>query len=156
MPLWPWSRPPSDPPPDSAGPEASEPDPSILALREVVEQIRGAVTELQQAQNALVQEVASLAGDMDRFEKDLEEGLEIARRRENRIRAAVARAQAEFEESGEISPGYQAEVAELRRSDGERGSEEGVFPLHPEVAEAEPSSIPGLTLEELNQANGLI
>lgn len=89
---------------------------------------------------------------MDSYERDLEEGLDVARRREARIRQTVRRAQTRMEEEGELDPAFVAEVEELQRRDGAASPGEGVQPVPEDVGGGTPSSIPGVTVEQLRKA----
>ena len=97
-----------------------------------------------------------MARQMTDFERDLEEGLEVTRRREARVRVAVARAAKRMEESGEIDPGFVAEVEEIQRRDGGESESIQLPTLQGGVDLDQPSSIPGVTLRELWQAEGMI
>lgn len=67
----------------------------------------------------------------------VDEGIQRVDRSERRVRAVVARAQAEFEEHGHRSPGLEAEAAQLRFLDGEGSGGGGVQPVH-EAVEGDP------------------
>lgn len=75
----------------------------------------------------------------------VDEGIQDVRRRENRIRASVRRAQEELEEHGVSAPSIEAEAAELRELDAERGEELEVPPVREDLAERRAvfGSIPG-------------
>lgn len=85
------------------------------------------------------------------------EGIERTDRAERRIRASVQSARRKLAESGIEDPAIEAEVAQLRIEDGGGGEPAGVPPVREQVAPAqtEPSSVRGVTLEQLRRARGL-
>lgn len=86
----------------------------------------------------------------------IEEGIERVARAEQRVKEAVRRAKARADAAGYEDPGVEAEVAELdRRDDG--GSEQSELSLlHAGVEDdgGHPSSIRGVTIEQLQRARG--
>lgn len=84
----------------------------------------------------------------------LDQGILRVQRSENRVRAIVQGARKELAEDGFKHPGLEAEASQLRDVDGE-GVDADQLPLVPdEVAEPPntPSSIPGVTAEQLARA----
>ena len=85
------------------------------------------------------------------------EGIERTARAERRIGQTVARARKELADHGYTDPGLDAEATELRVLDGGGGAPQPV----PEVPEVlgdpggAPSSVPGLTITELQKVRGL-
>lgn len=86
----------------------------------------------------------------------IEEGIERVGRAEQRVKETVRRAKARATAAGYEDPGIEAEIAELQRRDGEGGEEQRLRLLHDGVGEAEssPSSIHGVTIEQLHRARG--
>lgn len=92
------------------------------------------------------------------------EGIAHVERAENRIRATVARARRELQESGVESPGLEAEARELRVIDGGRSDESEVPTMRAPVAPAPappvglddhlPSSFPGMSRGDLRRFRG--
>ncbi len=99
-------------------------------------------------------EVGRLTARVEELAVALAHGIEHVERTENRIKATVARARKSFADEGFESPGLEAEAAQLRLSDG-GGSEEGELPPVRESMEGTPSSIEGVTVEELQRARGM-
>ncbi len=75
-------------------------------------------------------------------------GIAHVERSEARVRATVARARQELGQFGIEHPGLEAEGEELRFGDGGGSEEEGLPPVHEDVAEGG-SSIPGVSAEVL-------
>lgn len=98
--------------------------------------------------------IEALEERIDSLRLAVSEGIQHVDRAENRIKATVARAQKKLEEHGYESPGLDAEALQLRLVDGGGSEESELPPVHPSV-EGTPSSIPGVTLEELQRARGL-
>ncbi len=88
----------------------------------------------------------------------VDEGIREVKRREERVKATVRRAQKELAEVGYEHPGLEAEATELQLIDGGGGEDPGVPPMYEDMADAsqgpEPSSIPGVTAEQLRRARG--
>jgi len=145
-------------------------DPGYLARISVLER---AMDELERrgVEAPTRQEIVALAARQDVFENQLDlfeerltqtrhavaEGIERVERTENRIKATIQRAKKELADGGHESPGLDAEARELRLVDGAGGEERGVPALPEEVAEfaGEASSVPGVTVEELQRARGM-
>jgi len=85
------------------------------------------------------------------------EGIERTDRSERRIHATIKRARKELGKLGYEDPGLEAEAHELRLIDGDGGADGGVPAVPTEVAEVEsaPSSIPGVTAEQLRRRWGV-
>lgn len=83
------------------------------------------------------------------------EGIERVERTERRIHATLKRARAELKKRGLEDPGLEAEAVELRNLDGAGGQEQGM-PAVREALATDPSSIEGLSLEQLQRIRGLI
>jgi len=85
------------------------------------------------------------------------EGIERVDRSERRIQGTIKRAQKKLADHGFVDEGLDAEVDQLQLIDGDRGKEPGVQPVRDEVASVKetPSSIEGVTLEQLRKARGL-
>lgn len=139
------------------GPNASTEAPGEPYLRDRLDELTQRVHALEDTPEydlgPIVSLLEELAAQMDTFERDLEEGLDVARRRENRIRTAVSRAMARLEEDGEADPNLLAVAEELRDRDGGRGEEEGVQPVQEGLGVAfdQPSAVPGLTERQLRE-----
>jgi len=85
------------------------------------------------------------------------EGIEKVERYERRIKATIQRAQKQLAERGLESPALDAEDRDLRLVDGAGSGERGVPTVPDEVAQSaeQASSVPGVTLEQLQRARGL-
>jgi hypothetical protein len=79
-------------------------------------------------------ELEGLKARMKELTTAVAQGIEHVDRSERRVRATVARARRELEEHGVVSPGVEAEWAELRGEDGERSEGGGMQPVREEVA----------------------
>lgn len=109
--------------------------------RAVLEALDG-LLEASQNQAAQIERVQA---DYKALVVAVDEGIQDVRRRENRIRASVRRAQEELEEHGVSVPSIEAEASELRSLDGERGEPERMPAVHQDMEERRAvfGSIPG-------------
>ena len=84
------------------------------------------------------------------------EGIERVARAESRVAEAVRRAKRRADEAGYTDPGIEAEVAGLQRVDGDGSEASSVPVLHQDLAPdvGSPSSIRGVTVEQLQRARG--
>lgn len=88
----------------------------------------------------------------------LAEGIEHEERRERRIKSVVQRARKQLQALDLEDGALEAEYGDLSEDDGEGSDGDGVLPLHEDVAapaEDTPSSIRGVSLEQLQRARGL-
>lgn len=83
-------------------------------------------------------------------------GIQHVDRVQNRINATVGRARKELREHGLESPGLEAEYRDLHIVDGGGGEESPVPAMHEDVGPVadEPSSIPGVSRNQLLKARG--
>jgi len=103
--------------------------------------------------------IAELQATVAQLRIALSDGIEHEERRERRIQATVRRARKELQESGLAHDGLQAEFDGLSVIDGDGGVDDEVSPLHGEVEASsggEESSVPGVTIEQLQRARGMI
>jgi len=84
------------------------------------------------------------------------EGIERTDRSERRIHATIKRARKELGKLGYEDPGLEAEAHELQLIDGGGGDPGGVPEVPPDMASApaDPSSIPGVTADQLRRRWG--
>jgi len=80
-------------------------------------------------------------------------GITHVERVEKRVAATIRRARKEFTDAGFEHAGLDAEAAELQLVDGDGGEEDSVPPMPTDV-EGTPSSIPGVTAEQLARFRG--
>jgi len=101
---------------------------------------------------ALDQHAAALeahAGLIKETRAAVSHGIEHSERIERRIKGTVARAISELEDG--VTPALRAEAEELGLFDGD-GSPESYLPsMHEDVGEGSPSSVPGVTREQLQK-----
>lgn len=120
------------------------------------------VTAIQVLQERLLVhtgEISQLHVDYERLKIAVSEGIEHEERREKRINATVRRAQKKLADSGLIDPALESEIEPLLEVDGEGSGESGLHALPDDVAEdvgSHPSSVEGVTREQLARARGLI
>lgn len=102
-----------------------------------------------------------LAHDVEHLETEfaavkvaVAEGINHVDRVENRIRGAVKRARKELHDRGLESPGLEAEATGLSLVDGDGGEGAPVLGVQPSVEEA-PSSVPGVSREQLRKVRGV-
>jgi len=117
-------------------------------------QVRAEITALRKD---VGDDLEDVAGRMKNLTMAVAEGIERVDRSERRIGATIKRAQAKLAESGYDDPAIAAEIEGLRLIDGAGGLEEEVPPLLPGVGDAggQPSSVPGLTVAQLQRVRGL-
>jgi len=151
---WPW---------DSAVAEAERRIQAINA-RQISSAIAG-IDEAKTCPDAAVamENIGALAESQRQLEKRIKEltvavsdGIEHTNRSDRRIRATVARARKELGDRGLIDPAVEAENYELRVVDGDAG-EERVLPTVPgqtELPSENPSSVRGVSAEQLRRARG--
>lgn len=143
------------PPPAST----SELEERIQALTRQVDDLSEAIeaqaTGFRQALDAHTDLVKDLAQDMDRFDEELADGLKRAKRHEDRVRAAIRRAEESVDGEFELSPAVQAEIAEHRREHEDERPPEGVQPVREALDLNRESSIPGVTVRQLLRAQGV-
>ena len=115
------------------------------------------ITALQALQHRLEDRLNRVVEDLEQTRQAVAEGIANVTRTDNRIKATIARATKEFKKRGFESPGLEAEAVDLRPVDGTGGEEPGL----PAVREAldaipeEPSSVPGVTLAQLQRVRGV-
>lgn len=129
-------------------------DAELARLRTRSEHAETALGTLEPAAE-LASRVRVLEDAQDDVMLAVAEGIKNVERAENRIRATVSRARKQLEDSGVEHAGLEAEAAELRLIDGGGGSPEGLPPMPADMG-ATPSSIPGVSLTELQRARGMI
>lgn len=99
-------------------------------------------SDLRKALIDLAEDLDEIRADYAEFRALVTEAVDNAirdvTRKENRIRATVRRAREEFEESGHLSPGLEAEATELFGADGEGSGQGRVPPVPNGVAAGEP------------------
>ena len=135
--------------------ELSESFATPVERLEIVEELVQAAREDQDALEEITSRFDEWRGNII---VAVDDGIREVKRREDRINATVRRARKELAEVGYEHPGIEAEAAELQLIDGGGGGEVGVPPVYEDVAEAsqgpEPSSVPGVTAEQLRRARG--
>ena len=84
------------------------------------------------------------------------DGIERVDRAERRVKATIQSARRKFAEGGYVDEGVEAEDQELRLVDGTGSEEQGLQPVSEEVEEVggTASSIPGVSIEQLQRARG--
>lgn len=101
-------------------------------------------------------QIAELEAKLEDMTIAISDGIERVDRAERRVTATIQSARKKFKDGGYVDPGLEAEAAELRVRDGDGGAEVGVPPL-PEGVEPPletPSSIPGVSLEQMRRFRG--
>lgn len=93
------------------------------------ETLRADVAEIWQQLKAVRAEYSQHMAWRTDIELAVDEGIRDVTRTRNRIQATVRRAREQLEEAGHVSPGLEAEAADLRDDDGERGEGDGVQPV---------------------------
>jgi len=114
------------------------------------------VTQLTDELRALAVDVETIEHKFTDVVQAVAEGIERTERAERRIQQTVKRARKELKEAGLEDPGLEAEDAQLRSSNGERGLGDGLrqVPASVVAPEAEVSSVKGVTVEVLQRARG--
>lgn len=80
-----------------------------------------------------VELLTEFAADLEAMEKRLNDGLQLADRREKRIRAAVTRGLARLEEEGVLDENLEATLAEVLERDGGGRPPQGMPPVRESV-----------------------
>lgn len=114
--------------------------------------LREALVALQEALETQGDQIERLQADYKSLVVAVDEGIQDVKRRENRIRASIRRAQEELEEHGVQVPSIEAEAAEIRQLDGEGSPDQGVPPVREDLAELRSAlaAVPGgFTPEEI-------
>jgi len=98
--------------------------------------------------------IAALAAKIEDLTLAVGEGIQRVRRTENRVRAVVDGARRELADAGFASSGVEAEATELELIDGGESAPEPVLevPADVGVSPETPSSVPGVTVEQLRRA----
>jgi predicted nucleic acid-binding Zn-ribbon protein len=111
-------------------------------------------TETDQRLEHFEIEIEQLQRKITELVHAISEGIERTERSERRIKASVRRARKELAEVGLEDPTLEAEVAELQLLDG--GGGEGLSPVQPELEDDDehPSSIRGVSRDQLMKARG--
>ena len=99
-------------------------------------------------------DLASMVRKIDELEVAVAHGIEHVTRTERRIKSTVARARAQFRESGFEHDGIEDAHSEISEWDG-GGGEEPRLPLLPEDVGPSQSSIPGVSSETLAKVRRL-
>lgn len=136
LPWRPPRDPPSDPVPDSKGEAAAASVQRQLTAR--VDSIEQLMETCSRRLEEHERDLAELQVRINELTMAVAEGIQHVDRAERRVKATVARARRQLEDSGLESPGLEAEWAELRERDGDGGEERGVQPVR-EAVEADPS-----------------
>lgn len=89
-------------------------------------------------------EYAEHTGWRTGIEMAVDEGIRDVKRTRNRIQATVRRAKEQLEEEGIVSPGVEAEAAELRDLDGPGSNAEGMRLVPPNVDPARAAALAAL------------
>lgn len=114
--------------------------------------------ELPPTPEAIVVEhpdIAGLQARMADLTQAVADGIQRVARSENRVRAIVAGARRELSEAGFEHSGVEAEASELHDVDGKPSDEEQVPAVPADVDDsAVPSSIPGVTREQMLRGRG--
>lgn len=99
------------------------------------------------------QRIVDLQRRMDDLTNAVGDGILRVQRSENRIRAIVDGAKKQLAEAGFEHPGVEAEFNQLRELDGTDQPEEPVpaVPESLELVPGSPSSVPGVTIEQLQR-----
>jgi len=120
------------------------------------------ITELRLTNSTLSEEVGQIRALLDERIKRLTlavaEGIEHIDRKEKRIDATITRARTQLKKQGLESDGLEAEAGQLRKLDGAGGEEQGLPAVREALAEtqAQASSVPGVSLEQLHRARGIL
>lgn len=96
--------------------------------------------------------LAELEARLEETRAAVAQGIQHVERTERRIKATIRRAMEEHEEGG--SPALRSEAEQLGLLDGTGSDVGGVQPLPAEVGPDRPSSIPGVSAEQLARARG--
>lgn len=102
--------------------------------------------------DAIDRQFALLRQDLEDQGMRIQEEVANSERRENRIRGTVTRARQELSQIGVEHPGLEAEAAQLHLLDGGGGEGSGMHGVPPGVGGGESSSIPGVSVEQLQKA----
>jgi len=104
-------------------------------------------------------ELSRYGDQLNQLRTAVAHGIENEVRREKRIAATIRRARAELEASGLRDPALEAEYGQLSLIDGAGGDPGGVPPVPDDVGghpadppENQPSSVPGVTVGQLQRA----
>jgi len=126
-------------------------------MQEIVFKVGGDWGSINTKIEGLVEDVDALVQAHKDIVIAVAEGIERVDRSERRIQGTVKRAQKKLAEHGFVDEGLEAEVDGLQLIDGDRGKEPGVQPVRSEVASAEetPSSVAGVTQQQLRRARGI-
>jgi len=136
--------------------DALESRPDSPELRKTIDSINLEIASLRATSDGFDTKILALENKMTNLVLAVAEGIQGYEKSERRVQATIQRARKQFKERGFESPGLEAEAHDLRLIDGARGDEFGVPAVPPEVAQAadEASSVPGVTLEQLQRARG--
>lgn len=122
-----------------------------------LEALRHALTTASEDNERLREQVARITdttGELKQQASDftiaLADGIEHVDRAERRVKSTVARARAKFASGGYADADLDAEASDIHARDGDRGAEEGVYPVPALVEPAsEPSSVRGVSRSQL-------
>jgi len=126
----------------------------LSGIRDSVEAIAGALEDAQSAPAEVGEDprITTIQLKIDELTAALSEGILRVQRSENRVRAIVTGARKELAEHGFEHPGIEAEASELQQHDDPDSKAEPVQPVPESVdPDEEPSSIPGVTMGELQR-----
>ena len=137
--------------------EALESRPKPPDLAPTLDSIEHDIDALQASSGDYQNQMELFEGRIKDLTIAIAEGIKGYEKSERRVQATIQRAQKELKARGLESPGLEAEAHDLRLVDGGRSDEYGVPAVPPEVAQAadQASSVPGVTLEQLQRARGL-
>jgi len=113
--------------------------------------------EVEALRKDVASDIEELAGRMKNLTHAVAEGIERVDRSERRVSATIARAQTKLAASGYEDPGVEAEIEGLRLLDGD-GIGTGELPTVQSSLDNpgdEPSSIPGISVGQLQRVRGL-
>jgi len=123
--------------------------PDVDGLRTKLDYVETLSQHLEIQHDEHVQKTAGRFGDLTIA---IDSGIKHVERAEARVRGVVTRAKRELADKGVEAPGLEAEMGELQLLDGDTVFEQGMQQLPPDVEVPEPSSIPGITADELRRA----
>jgi len=137
--------------------DALESRPKLPDIAPTLQSIEHDIDALQASSSDYRNQMELFEGRIKDLTIGIAEGIKGYEKSERRVQATIQRARKQLKERGLESPALDAEDRDLRLVDGAGGDEFGVPAVPSEVAQApdQASSVPGVTLEQLQRARGL-